>query len=157
LNAVFYIGGFSEEERVLIIPTNITSSVSSENISDPENTIQADTVQDNIFILNKEEIYRYMPNNQNRKSEYTNYASMLLKAASDEESYYLSWYDYYYNYRFDPEAYQCWWVRSDEESYYSPVVRPDGSLFEEGQSMDERCGVRPALWVDLSSLHETTQ
>lgn len=122
LNADFLTSAFSEEERGRIIPvTNATPN--------------APDALDSVFLLSLDELNTYLPDEESRIAEATDYAVAQGGRIS----------------RTTGKTY--WWLRNKAASGDAALmVKYDGTSDEFGDSMEASIyTVRPAIWVDVSA------
>lgn len=122
LNADFLTSAFSEEERGRIIPvTNATPN--------------APDALDRVFLLSLDELNAYLPDEESRIAEATDYAAARGGRIS----------------RTTGKTY--WWLRNKAASGDAALmVKYDGTSDEFGDSMEASIyTVRPAIWVDVSA------
>ena len=125
---------FTTAERSKIIPTNITTPKNSKyGTNGGSNTL------DKIFLLSIEEAEQYFASDNDRKT-----------LATDSST-------------FDSieQPYSCgWWLRSngynDDKSSafydsYAACVDASGSVNYKGEIVKYDAGIRPAMWIDISS------
>ena len=120
LNGDFLTNAFSEEERARIIPVTNT-------------TANAPDTQDSVFLLSLDELNTYLPEEESRIAQATEYAAAQGGRVS----------------RTTGKTY--WWLRTkatpDDAAL---IVKYDGTVNEFGDSMEAAIyTVRPAVWVSL--------
>ena len=133
LNGTFLDNAFSTEEQALILNTNVSADKNPNY-----NTYVGNATMDKVFLLSIDEVNKYFDNNESRKCVPTAYA----KANGVETSS---------SYTKGGSVTCCWWLRSP--GYFSY----DASLVHYGSRVDyygsnvryDRCGVRPAMWIDI--------
>ncbi len=103
----------------------------TESFSESEASIIDNTDGGKIFLLNAEEADKYLKANGNRAVSPTEYAvSQGIKT--------------------DGDGYCSWWLRSKgNQSDYAAYVYSYGHIVEFGQSVTNKSGIRPAMWVNL--------
>lgn len=123
LNGDFYDCAFSEENE----KNSVILSVESEALNDK------------IFLLSEDEVYKYLPIDSDRVGFVTSYATMKGAQSKDNGS--------------------CWWWLRDSAgpSLHTKVVSFDGKVSNYGLFVtDDDNAVRPAMWVDLKSVSKTS-
>ncbi|MDO4321670.1 MAG: DUF6273 domain-containing protein [Lachnospiraceae bacterium] len=121
LNEDFIDSAFSEEERARIISVTNT-------------TADAPDTQDSVFLLSLDELNAYLPNEESRITEATEYTVEQGGRVS----------------RTTGKTY--WWLRTKAMSDDCVhMVKYDGTADEFGDSMEAAFyTVRPAVWVDIA-------
>ena len=128
LNEEFVSVAFTEKEQVAILQTNI------KNEDNPASgTDGGKDTKDKVFLLSIDEAEKYLPLEEDRQAEGTEYAKTTKLYVEDN-------------------GYSSWWLRSPG----SPVCTA-ACVFEDGYVCQYRvnyveAGVRPALWIDTSKL-----
>lgn len=124
LNGDFYDCAFSEENE----KNSVILSIESEALNDK------------IFLLSEDEVYRYLPIESDRVGYVTSYATTKGVQLKENRS---CW----------------WWLRdSDGTSLHAKVVSFDGKISENGLFVtDNDNAVRPAMWIDLKSISKISQ
>ncbi len=123
LNVDFYDCAFSEENE----KNSVILSVESE------------TLNDKIFLLSEDEVYKYLPIDSDRVGFVTSYATMKGAQSNNDGS--------------------CWWWLRDSArtSLHTKVVLFDGKISDNGQLVtDDDNAVRPAMWINLESVSKNT-
>ena len=130
LNDSFLSTAFTQAQRNAIVISTLQNDKNSEY-----NTPGGNATQDKIFLLSEAEAEQLFTGDSDRIANNTAYT----KAQGA--------------YTFDSGA-GWWWLRSPgHDSYFAAYVRDDGSLYLMGFYVDRDVGaVRPALWIDLSSI-----
>ena len=126
LNKVFIDSAFTEDEQTWIMSTEI--------YSDGDNKGET---QDKIFLLSIEEVEEYLVSDREKQCSPTNYAETNgVKTNRNGKC--------------------IWWVRLSSKQYrYAPCITNDGEVDENGRTVDDDyIAVRPAMWIDLSSLQD---
>ena len=130
MNADFMQAAFSAGEQEAIVSTTLDNSPSQGNYEFP-NFEQEDTV-DKVFCLSYQEVLRYMPTVESRLCTATPYA--VSHEAFVHATKGTTW----------------WWLRSPGEvEDRTAGIHASGGCGASSNSA--RCGIRPALWIDLSS------
>lgn len=128
LNGPFMNNAFSAEEQSAILTTSVDNGSSQGYYS----TGSGVNTQDKLFLLSYQEAWKYFKNSEARKCKPTVYAIAQNAWASSD-------------------GYCWWWLRSPGLSGSTAcLVNYYGARFDYrvDQNFD---GVRPAMWVDLSS------
>ena len=123
LNGDFYDCAFSEENE----KNSVILSVESEALNDK------------IFLLSEDEVYKYLPIDSDRVGFVTSYATMKGAQSNNDGS--------------------CWWWLRDSArtSLHTKVVLFDGKISDNGQLVtDDDNAVRPAMWINLQSVSKNT-
>lgn len=126
LNDEYYNGCFTDEERAYIA---LTHNVNADNVD--FGTPGGNDTDDYLFFLSHEEVYRYFPENADRKVKYTAYAK---KRGAYQKSKHTYWW------LRSPGKYRC----NAEYVFASGVVYSYGS--DVGHS--DVCA-RPAMWLNF--------
>jgi hypothetical protein len=138
LNETFIVKAFNADEQNMIQSTTVTADKNPEYDISPGN----DT-NDKVFLLSITEVTRFFSSDRARRCSATEYA----KAQGA-----------YTNRNFTSNGKNAgwWWLRSPgHNSKCAADVHYDGSVFSYGIRVDyETDAVRPALWIDIGSLHE---
>ena len=148
LNEDFYNAAFSEEEKKAILTTNIINKDNSDY-----NTEGGNNTYDNIFLLSIEEAVdkKYGFDTQLYEEEMEEiFVRMKTREAENTE---YSKINNAYGMNYDDETTDngCWWLRSPgDESNRAVNVYYDGSVYSNGDELNEKLGVRPALHMNLS-------
>ena len=126
-NETFYKEHFSDEERERIILSDLT------NPKNPNfGTAGGPDSQDYIFFLSYEEVNAYMPTNEDRKADFTTFAS-------NQPFYYGG-------------GYACYWLRSPGLSQICAmcVWGIPGAMDYYGSDVGHNIlGYRPAMWITI--------
>ena len=136
LNNEFINQAFSEEEQNKI---NLTYIYNNDNVQ--YGTKGGNNTQDKIFLLSLDEVYKYLPNENQRAIKVTQYAikqgAWVCKENSCREKGTYGNGD--------------WWLRSPGNwQHYAAGVNSNGDIAEAGYNVDYNHGaVRPALWINL--------
>lgn len=154
LNDTFYNTAFDSNEQSKILTTNVIN-----NDDTDYNTKGGNNTYDKIFCLSSDEVVKYfalsnVDDNDGHKrlaTKGTNYAKNVGKEFTFGDVVYLSVYDaltLWYNGNSD------FWLRSPG-SFQNYAAGVDGRGCRTYQWAADSCftGVRPALWVDISSLN----
>jgi hypothetical protein len=125
LNGSFYNSTFNDQEKNLIIETELV------NANNPDHgTAGGNSTRDKVFLLSIDEVNKYMGD----EAHIIIRSAIIAKSLATDEA---SW----------------WWLRSPgRTSHYTVVVHSDGYISDGGFSDgggDGRSGVRPALWINL--------
>ena len=130
LNGEFLNNSFSDTEQDAIVVSVISNSENQYHAVDGSN----DTT-DKVFLLNLDEVCKYLPTDSERKGIATEYAIAQGVYYSSERT---CW----------------WWLRSlGSRVNLAQGVRSDGSISNGGGNLDGTTeGVRPAMWVDLNKI-----
>ena len=131
---------FTAAERAKIVSSSVPAHANPSHSTSPGNA-----TTDKVFLLSITEANNYFSSNDDRRADTTRYAvkqgvyvygSTSGKYTSDGTCT-------------DVHCYADWFLRSPgEHTYYAALVNPDGSVYDRGDHVDyDRCGVRPALWV----------
>ena len=123
LNGTFYANAFYNKEKSMISSTTLSA-----HKNPLYNTDQGNATQDKIFVLSAEEVEKYLQNKNDR----------ICYAAN---------YTLYY-------GINEWWLRTTGgDQVHAAYVDEDGDISYYGTSVaNGRCGVRPAMWIDLSKI-----
>ena len=168
LNGEFY-NSFSEADRARIVETSVTTNDNPWFINDPlhdENPEMkphgGDATNDHIFLLSLEEVVQYFGDSGQLRSRQDYAYRISDQYNSDREG--RDW----------ASRVSCWWLRSPGIDSYSFVIINDASfsysipvsgagyvsgvgdvgdifVYGTGVSNHSIAGVRPALWLNLSS------
>ena len=141
LNEDFFTEAFSSDEQQAIIQTKIDNGYTQGYSS---SWYEKDT-EDKVFLLSYKEVLKYFPTESSRCVLPTEYAKKIGGSYAKHTGKYEG-YDF-----------SIWWTRSQG---YNPAgftknlsvvtFNPDGSYFE-STGPGYRWGVRPVIWVDISS------
>lgn len=125
LNYTFINEAFTAREREMILPTDLAPAGNPETGATP-----GQTTQDKVFLLSIEEFHRYFTDaHRSASAEATVYASLGGLPASGS--------------RHDP-----WWLRAPGRyATDAAYVDTDGSVVYDGQGLNYKLGVRPAMWI----------
>lgn len=136
LNEKFLNKVFSKKEREAIIETDVN------NEKNPYYRVFAgENTKDKIFLLSISEVNNYFKDNELRKCAPTAYAK--------KQGVYTN------SLHYTEDGYSCWWwLRSPgAEHDLAASVYYGGAVDIFGRGVDfDKCGVRPALWVDLKKM-----
>ena len=136
LNEDFLNKAFTAEEQAAILLTDVDNGPDQGNASWHGNG--GNNTQDRVFLLSYAEAKQYFAANGDRRCAPTDYAIALGAHANRKRTV-------------DGRPAGNWWLRSPGEGSGSVVsVQTDGSL-NYGNVDRSDGGVRPALWVDLTS------
>ena len=128
LNGTFINNAFSTTEQNMIQSTTVTADKNPSYSTSPGNN-----TTDKVFLLSITEVNKYFSSDNARQCQGTAYcyAQGAFKASNRN-----CW----------------WWLRSPGiNSYYAASVDYVGSVNDRGDGInDDRRGVRPAMWIDLS-------
>lgn len=128
LNNDFVAEAFSDEERKVIVETNLSNPDNADKETDGGN----DT-SDQVFLLSVEEAEKYFATENKRKCTATEYAK--------EQHVYTS-----------NNKYAWWWLRTPGNAQ-SQAAQVDnlGNILLDGVTVTSSTrGVRPAMWIDMS-------
>lgn len=101
--------------------------------TEEQSMISTVTVQDKVFLLSITEANKYFAVDSTRKCMSTDYVDSKRTTVYKDGT--------------------CnWWLRSSGSYYRTVLVLSDGSVYEKGQRINTKEGVRPAMWIDLSTL-----
>jgi len=125
LNNTFLNEAFTAQEKSSIISTQHTNPDFYDDSESERNW--RGTTTDRVFLLSSGEADRYFSSDSERRAEGTEYACNKGKSAS--------WY---------------WWLRSANNIEYAGFVS-EGELGY-GEEVDRNMGIRPAMWIDISSM-----
>lgn len=151
LNVEFLASAFTNEERALILETEIS------NPANPEwGPFGCPNTLDRIFILSTDEVYRYFTDNGSRLGKATPYAIAQgvsisgISGRQDESTGVIDKTDQVITDDFTSVG-SDWWLRNPGLSpTYAMAVHPDGSIRAYGYLVGyDNIGVRPALYVRL--------
>jgi hypothetical protein len=126
LNSDFYNAAFTDEQKAIILETALSTPANSEYQTPGGN----DTV-DKVFLLSEAEVNQYFANDE----------AMVAKYNGDTVA---------------------WWTRTPGDKLLNVVhVYADrhGGLYMMGNTADNEnnsCGVRPAIWVDITPKTDST-
>ena len=139
LNITFLSTAFNATEKAMILNVNVSADKNPAYSINPGNA-----VTNKVFLLSIDEVNRYFDSDEARKCVPTAYA--IANGAETSNTYTK-----------DGAAACWWWLRSPGMYQYGAVVvRIDGSFNYEGYYVDcYDVGVRPALWIDISDLHDS--
>ena len=129
LNNEFYESAFSLDEQIIILQTNLNNSKVIYDF-DGEEFLVGESTTDKIFLLSFEEIQSYL---SSFKSEATQFAKQ-------NGVYCKNW------------NYCSWWLRTLGSSANANIIWPDGTFSYLRGVNDSDIAIRPAFWVDISSL-----
>lgn len=163
LNSTFYNEIFNETEKETIILTDIMSEGKIINADGSAFVKVKCKTQDNIFLMDRNELDEFSMNvrvNSNfsiHKKFKWNDSALLLNEPSEyvrrKLAYELSHADAY-----DKDKEVTCWLRFAEDGaggtlcYYGNHTYQDKWYYIDYQHMNNICGVRPTMWVDLSKL-----
>ena len=136
LNGTFIASAFSSKEQNRILSSTVTADMNPEyNIYPGKNTT------DKVFLLSISEVNKYFNSDEQRKCTPTRYTETHGANIYEKDS-------------IDGKATCWWWLRSPgNESSCAANVNSDGSIFYFGMRAHVETGtVRPAMWIDLSSI-----
>lgn len=126
LNDEFYTKAFTDEERESILLSHVTADVNKYH-----KTVDAgDDTEDYIFLLSLKEVETLLPTEEDRICEWSNYAQKYNKTRTD------------------------YWLRTPGADFRYVVTADakNGELKEDENSINIKGGVRPAMWVDFTSI-----
>lgn len=129
LNEDFIEMAFSEEEKDLILTTELENPDNKRN----GGAIGGNITEDKIFFLSHDEILKYFPNGLNIHTEPTaRVEKELLKLNIDGRE---NWW---------------WWTRSPGlgQDMATAVNGVTFGIADDGLVVSEKCGVRPAMWIN---------
>ena len=134
LNGNFMTSNFTEQEISMFAATTNT-------YSNPQyNTPTGEAAIDQIFLLSAEEAEKYFANDMLRQAS-------TLGADNPENLQTLTIDEYPSN---------EWWLRTIGSSDSAVAfVSESGEIFYSGQSCRNSCGVRPAIWIDITAIGGT--
>ncbi len=134
LNHSFFPAAFSEDEQRLIESSLITTPGYMSNLG---LYMGGPDAEDRVFLLSKEELSEYLPEESGRTCQPSPYA-LSAGATADEGG-------------------SCaWWTRSPGNHHGKIcIVDADGDLNPDGQVSRSYVCVRPAIWVDIHNLSLT--
>lgn len=127
LNGEFLKGGFSEEERNLILKSKVFA------ISNPTSKVEpGNNTKDCVFLLSIADANKYFSSTQARECSPTNYA--IARGCHVNSNYDT-----------------CeWWLRSPGvRANMAACVSFAGFVVNDGTIVNDGGGVRPALWINL--------
>lgn len=130
LNNDFEKAAFSGKEQKAIVNAKIKNNKNKEyGIRGGKDT------NDDIFLLSIDEVEKYFESDRDRQAAGTAYA--------EEQGIYVA-----------DSGNSGWWLRSPGYFYsYAAEVEDDGGVDTYGTYASyDKCGIRPACWVDISSL-----
>ncbi len=128
LNGVFFDKAFTEDERKMIVLSEIEN---------PKNKIygkaDGNKTKDRIFLLSIDEAEKFFGSDEERKSGAMDFAIQNGTKA-------------------DSEGNCIWWLRTPGiDSKRFSVISNAGYIYEIGSYIDfDDRGIRPAMWIDLS-------
>ena len=117
-----------EREAVII------SSISNNEIKDNSNWNSIGSVSDLVFLLSYTEVENYFHTDESRVAKPTQYTQAKWQYTEYETC--------------------MWWLRNTGIGVYASTagnVDRDGRAFSHGGSVEYYWGVRPAIWIDLTS------
>ena len=136
LNDDFYNAAFSDDEKNVIVQTEVSADKNPKYSTNPGNS-----TSDNVFLLSKTEAEKYFTDDNARMCAPTAYAIAQGAWTSDK-------------YKTTSGEATCWWWLRSPGCYrnYAAHVYCGGSVDYVGiaVSSDNGC-VRPALWINLAS------
>lgn len=129
MNSKWLFEIFNERERERIL-ANRTIAYGNPKYA----TLPGGEVEDWLFLLSIQEAEHFFKDKEERIAFPESYDSESSK----------------------PEEYaSLWWLRTPGDQRFSIAdVDADGSIFFEGDDSSDKCGVRPAMWLDLSGLED---
>ena len=134
LNADFFAAAFTEDEKQSIVLTVISNSV-EDGFAD-YNPAEKDKTNDKVFLLSYQEIMRYFPEQNDRKVTGTEYARAKGARFGGFTTIGIGETD--------------WWLRSPGRAAHDATfVNVYGNI--DTKSINTKQGVRPAIWVDIST------
>lgn len=140
LNSTFLQNAFTPEEQIPILLTKLPGSVLLEN-----EAIGGDSTEDYVFLLSREDVEKYMPNEKDR------WCVTSTEYAQSQNLYYER-----------STGYCTWWLRTtNDRPYYSNnvTIDYDGDYFHTHSTANNfnntgfqtgGVGVRPAMWVQFA-------
>lgn len=130
LNEDFADEAFTSEELECIPIVDVVSEENTEN-----HCLAGNSTRDRIFLLNMQEVNKYLANNEITKCTVTEHAKRN-GASTDNEG--KGW----------------WWLRTPGyNNYYAANVYYDGTIHINGYGVRYTNGVvRPAMWLDITNL-----
>ena len=133
LNGEFLRNVFTKEEQKAI-RTNQTK-----NPPGPSTTTKGGSSKEKVFLLSYEEMEKYLPAQESRVAECTEFSQLLMKNAG-----------YDVEVAMHPES---WWLRTPGMNVaMALLVDRDGSVDPKGEHSVMPRGVRPAILVDAKKL-----
>ena len=149
LNSAFLEDTFSDEEKVLILETDVENKGNVEGLGAGANTI------DKVFLLSLDEVSKYFTSDEARLAVFSLSQEQIAKLATMISEHEVFGYDY--QKVFDElTLYQNttdWWYTRTPGALLirAASVSYNGELYVYGNEVSEVFGgVRPALWIDLT-------
>ena len=137
LNKDFFGQAFSEEEKKLILTTEVRTE------DNPAyRTKGGNVTYDKVFLLSREEVIRYFGENSRNRCEARADLMMADESYPEKGTIILERQPHF------------WWLRSPGETpCKAACVDPGGWLDLEGLAVDaDEIGIRPAIWIDWGEL-----
>ena len=123
----FYDKSFTSKEKTMITESTLyNGSYYSNKNDDP-------TTQDHVFLLTAEEVKKYFPTDDLRACQATQYAKA-------NGTYFI----------YNDQC--CWWTRTPSGLGDVVIINAGGSIEYFYPGTVESCGIRPAMWIDLSKV-----
>ena len=153
LNSDFFGTAFTAEEQASILLSDVSETLDMkiidkhDKVQDSEEEDVVTVVQDHVFLLDNEEVKRYLPTDEDRACELTAYANKQTVYTDIRK-----------------EKFACfrWWLRDcrkytkelDRSSYYwAGYINEYGDYFTSNyNNCFYQYGVRPVIRVDISKL-----
>ncbi len=138
LNDEFYNRAFNEDEKKIILKSDVSADKNPKYSTNPGNA-----TKDNVFLLSIAEVEKYFANDEARMCAATEYASKQGADISD-------------SHRVDGKEGCWWWLRSPgDRSAYAADVYVGGSIIDRGDSVSsDTNAVRPCVRVRLKNEEE---
>lgn len=127
LNGEFYTNTFTKEEKNQILLTTVTNPVIS--LPYGNRTESSGDTEDYVFLLSKEEVELYMPQEYDRKAYPTPWLVKTRNTINDST--------------------QSWWLRSFYNNECTYFVSTNGIIRGTSNQANHIC-VRPAMWVKVN-------
>ncbi len=144
LNSTFLAKAFSSNERACIQQTWVSCDSSQSGGSWSKGS-GGSTTLDYVFLLSRSEADYYFGSDYDRRCAPTDYAISRGASTSSKE------------YTKDGMKSGFWWLRTQGNINYSAaIVHTDGKLHRANYYDASDNGVRPVIWVDISSIGRAT-
>lgn len=151
LNGHFYNIAFTkaEQQKILsvLVPTDNTIIWNPEDLDGDLPPSYGNETRDKLFLLSYEESRKFFENNAERRCDPTPYVKKCHRDSINcDDDWYLR------RYGNSPDI--DWWLRTPGMDQKSSLYVLDGHYDDmSGADVNDPCGVRPALWIDLKLSH----